>query len=396
MRSLLSHFWRMVLTGGTRGLRLVSVLGVAFALLGFLIAVFLVDPPDRPHPVPVQGWTSLIGRDPDLHRRDPVLARRDRGVRRRRGQHGDGQAALPDHPGPCGRAPWPATPVHAAGSSAAPACSAAPCAVGCARWAARCAPAGSRGPTTRPPCAALLARRRTAAVRDWQLYWCAGAGVVGTRPGRAGRRGGRARGVPRLAGEPVVGARCGHLPRLLGRWGVRRGGRIRRSPRTPRRSPSRRTATPSCAPRPPWTPSPAARATPLLVGRLSNLYGPGQDLAKPQGLISQLCRAQLTRRPLSIYVSLDTRRDYLFVDDAAAMVVAGARRGHRARGAPPEGARQRAFDDDRRGPRRPAPDHPSPAAGGAGLVGQRALPGASTSASAPRPGHRCRCTPAPR
>ena len=31
---LLSHFWRMVLTSGTRPLRLVSVLGVAFALLG--------------------------------------------------------------------------------------------------------------------------------------------------------------------------------------------------------------------------------------------------------------------------------------------------------------------------------------------------------------------------
>jgi UDP-glucose 4-epimerase len=61
----------------------------------------------------------------------------------------------------------------------------------------------------------------------------------------------------------------------------------------------------------------------LLVGRLSNLYGPGQDIAKPQGLVSQLCRAQLTRQPLSVYVSLDTMRDYLFVDDAAAMVVAG-------------------------------------------------------------------------
>jgi UDP-glucose 4-epimerase len=61
----------------------------------------------------------------------------------------------------------------------------------------------------------------------------------------------------------------------------------------------------------------------LLVGRMANLYGPGQDLSKPQGLVSQLCRAQLTRQPLSVYVSLDTRRDYLYVDDAAAMCVAG-------------------------------------------------------------------------
>ena len=62
---------------------------------------------------------------------------------------------------------------------------------------------------------------------------------------------------------------------------------------------------------------------PLLIGRLSNLYGPGQDTSKPQGLISQLCRSQLTRQPLSIYVSLDTKRDYLYVDDAAAMAVSG-------------------------------------------------------------------------
>jgi UDP-glucose 4-epimerase len=62
--------------------------------------------------------------------------------------------------------------------------------------------------------------------------------------------------------------------------------------------------------------------TALLVGRLSTLYGPGQDLSKPQGLVSALCRAQLTRQPMNVYVSLDTRRDFLFVDDAAAMVVA--------------------------------------------------------------------------
>jgi polyisoprenyl-phosphate glycosyltransferase len=57
-RSLLSHFWRMVLTGGTRGLRLVSALGVAFALVGFLLAVFIVIR-QLVHPAPVAGWTSL-------------------------------------------------------------------------------------------------------------------------------------------------------------------------------------------------------------------------------------------------------------------------------------------------------------------------------------------------
>ena len=66
--------------------------------------------------------------------------------------------------------------------------------------------------------------------------------------------------------------------------------------------------------------------TPTVIGRISNLYGPGQNLAKPQGLVSQLCRAHVTGQPLSIYVSLDTLRDYLFVDDCAAMI-AGALHG---------------------------------------------------------------------
>lgn len=67
----------------------------------------------------------------------------------------------------------------------------------------------------------------------------------------------------------------------------------------------------------------AAAGTPVLVGRISNLYGPGQNLAKDQGLISRLCRAHLLRDPASIYVSLDTIRDYLFVDDCAGLVLDG-------------------------------------------------------------------------
>ena len=60
----------------------------------------------------------------------------------------------------------------------------------------------------------------------------------------------------------------------------------------------------------------------VLIGRIANLYGPGQNLAKPQGLISQLCRAQVTRTPLNVYVSLDTARDYIHSTDAARVVLA--------------------------------------------------------------------------
>lgn len=60
--------------------------------------------------------------------------------------------------------------------------------------------------------------------------------------------------------------------------------------------------------------------TSVLIGRISNLYGPLQSFAKQQGFISHLMRAMLTRRPMSVYVSLDTLRDYIHADDAAAII----------------------------------------------------------------------------
>jgi UDP-glucose 4-epimerase len=66
--------------------------------------------------------------------------------------------------------------------------------------------------------------------------------------------------------------------------------------------------------------------TPSLIGRIANVYGPGQNLDKAQGLISQICRSHLTGQPLSIYVSLDTLRDYLFAPDCARLIAAGLAR----------------------------------------------------------------------
>jgi UDP-glucose 4-epimerase len=65
----------------------------------------------------------------------------------------------------------------------------------------------------------------------------------------------------------------------------------------------------------------ARGGTPVVIGRIANLYGPGQNLDKPQGLVSQLCAAYLERRPASIWVSLDTLRDYLYAPDCAQMVL---------------------------------------------------------------------------
>jgi len=65
---------------------------------------------------------------------------------------------------------------------------------------------------------------------------------------------------------------------------------------------------------------------PSLIGRIANLYGPGQNLGKGQGLISQICRSHLTGQPLSIYVSLDTLRDYFYAPDCAGLILAGLAR----------------------------------------------------------------------
>ncbi len=59
LRTLLSHFWRMVLTGGTRGLRVVSGIGVLLAVLGFLFAVYLIIRRVADAGL-VQGWTSIL------------------------------------------------------------------------------------------------------------------------------------------------------------------------------------------------------------------------------------------------------------------------------------------------------------------------------------------------
>lgn len=60
---------------------------------------------------------------------------------------------------------------------------------------------------------------------------------------------------------------------------------------------------------------------PVLIGRIANLYGPGQDLAKPQGLITRLAIAATSRQPINLFVSLDTLRDYVYVDDAAVTIL---------------------------------------------------------------------------
>ncbi|WP_332662411.1 NAD-dependent epimerase/dehydratase family protein [Aeromicrobium sp.] len=64
-----------------------------------------------------------------------------------------------------------------------------------------------------------------------------------------------------------------------------------------------------------------ASRIPVSIGRLSNVYGPGQDVFKQQGLVTQLALSALLNRPATIFAPLPTLRDYIYVDDAARLVV---------------------------------------------------------------------------
>jgi len=55
----------------------------------------------------------------------------------------------------------------------------------------------------------------------------------------------------------------------------------------------------------------------VVIARISNLYGPGQNLFKLQGIISRLAYSAVSKDLLSVFVPLDTLRDYIYVDDAA-------------------------------------------------------------------------------
>lgn len=56
---------------------------------------------------------------------------------------------------------------------------------------------------------------------------------------------------------------------------------------------------------------------PVVLARIANLYGPGQNLSKLQGLISRLAWCAARQEPANIFVPLDTIRDYIDNDDAA-------------------------------------------------------------------------------
>lgn len=67
-----------------------------------------------------------------------------------------------------------------------------------------------------------------------------------------------------------------------------------------------------------WSRSSGCR---VAIGRISNLYGPGQDMSKKQGIISVACRSLVQQKTLEIFVPLDTTRNYIHARDASFTIV---------------------------------------------------------------------------
>ena len=59
----------------------------------------------------------------------------------------------------------------------------------------------------------------------------------------------------------------------------------------------------------------------IVVGRIANLYGVKQNRRKQQGLITNLVQSSLTNTLLNIYVPLSTVRNYIYTSDAAKKIV---------------------------------------------------------------------------
>ena len=151
----------------------------------------------------------------------------------------------------------------------------------------------------------------------WSVVWCAGAGVIGTSQEALSRETATLEGLLRGLDATTRGTMF-----LASSAGGVFGG-------TPDRPITERSEPAPLSPYgrnklvqehlvATWV---AETSSTAVIGRISNLYGPGQSLAKPQGLISQICAATLRRRPITLYVPTDTIRDYLFADDCAGLIL---------------------------------------------------------------------------
>lgn len=175
---------------------------------------------------------------------------------------------------------------------------------------------------------AFAARLVREARPTWGIAWCAGAGVVATS---AAALAAETRTIQRflslIADQAVLAARPGYIVHASSAGGIYGG--CRESPISESTAPAPISAYGHAKLEQERLLNDWAAGQPHVrvhVARFSNLYGPGQQLKKAQGLISHASRCLIHGAPLQIYVSFDTVRDYLFADDAGREMVKGLRR----------------------------------------------------------------------
>jgi UDP-glucose 4-epimerase len=176
----------------------------------------------------------------------------------------------------------------------------------------------------------FAARLAGGAFEDWCVCWCAGDGVVGTPADRLDAETASLRLLLERLGNALDRAGLALPGRffLASSAGGVYGG-CRERPLTEATPPRPISAYGRAKLDQEETLRAWAHARPtvsVLVGRLSNVYGPGQHLDKPQGLISHMSRCLIFGVPVHIFVPLDTIRDYLFAEDAGERIVAGLER----------------------------------------------------------------------
>ena len=329
---LLSHFGRLVISSGTRPLAMVSLVGLSFLAIGVIFSLWVLFARLLGQETPA-GWSIHVRLN--SHRRGPhaLLAGRHRSIHSGchehvpreapvRGGAGPGrgvprgQAACIWAPGPLLMLVWVVGQGGLLGSSVVEALRAAHTGIF----------PGSNVPWESPAMAELalcedlaLFVAQTSTHQNWAIAWCAGSAVVASSAEQA-------QAELNLL-DAFLANLSASLPATPGVFFLASsaGGAYAAS-----------ADPPFDAETVPNPVSPYGRlklrqeravvtrlehSVSVVIGRLSNLYGPRTDPSKGKGLIPLLCRAALFREPLNLYVPMDTIRDYLYAEDAGRLVV---------------------------------------------------------------------------
>jgi UDP-glucose 4-epimerase len=59
----------------------------------------------------------------------------------------------------------------------------------------------------------------------------------------------------------------------------------------------------------------------IRIGRIANIYGANQNIRKQQGIVTALVKSTILNTTVSMYVPLNTLRNYIFVSDAAFKII---------------------------------------------------------------------------